>query len=216
MSKRGGFLIRFDEERRAWLLREEKDLERGFSDALSSVDWPLKEWEVCGLLLEPEIITHWALARRRRAVATAKVRVEFTQITPTNVSLSGIEEKVLSRLRPNIVRVRSGLGGRVPPVTWAAFKNALRTLDPESFAALERLEWLRDQSEARVDMPGVEIRAQERDATGVALDVFDANGDLRRRTLSGWRPSQLRLRSFLDGLEGVRTIEDQLIGWASI
>lgn len=54
--------------------------------------------------------------------------------------------------------------------------------------------------------------AQERDATGVALDVFDQTGRLRKATLQGWTaPAGDNLTSFLDGLAGVRTIEDQLI-----
>lgn len=61
---RGGFLIRFDEEQRTTFLKAIGSLDQGFSDALSSEDWPVRYWEVCGLLFEPKVITHWALARR--------------------------------------------------------------------------------------------------------------------------------------------------------
>ena len=82
-----GFLIQFDEEQRTEFLREVRGIEDGFSDALSSADWPLKEWEVCGLLFEKDVITHWSLARSTRRVATGKVRVEFTNISATRVPL---------------------------------------------------------------------------------------------------------------------------------
>ena len=52
-----GFLIQFDEKQRASFLSEVGALRDGFSDALSSADWSIKPWEVCGLLFEPEIIT---------------------------------------------------------------------------------------------------------------------------------------------------------------
>ena len=78
MTNSVGFLIQFDEEQRTSFLSEVGALRDGFSDALSSADWSIKQWEVCGLLFEPEIITHWALAHKTRRVATGKVRVELT------------------------------------------------------------------------------------------------------------------------------------------
>ena len=57
------------------------------------------------------------------------------------------------------------------------------------------------------------IVAQQRDATGLALDAFDRSRDLRKRILRRWSPSAEgnRLTSFLDGLTDVRVIEDQVI-----
>ena len=211
-SNQGGFLIRFDEEQRAGYLREIRDLEGGFSDALSSEDWKVRQWEVCGLMFEPNVITHWALARRGKRVATGKVRVEFTEVTPTQIQLPQIEERVRSQVRRHLVGARSGAGGRVPAVTWAEMKNAVGDIDAESLAAVERLERLRDQSRKVIVQPGASIVAQQRDAVGVALEVFDQTGQLRRRTLQGWTATEGQgLSSFLDGLEGVRTIEDQIV-----
>ena len=67
----GGFLIAFDELQRGAFLKEVRDLQNGFSDALSSDDWPVRNWEVCGLLFEPGKITHWALARKYHAASVA-------------------------------------------------------------------------------------------------------------------------------------------------
>jgi len=71
-ANKAGYLIRFDEAQRATFLRDVHRLEDGFSDALSSEDWAVKQWEVCGLMFKPEIITHWALARRGKKVASGK------------------------------------------------------------------------------------------------------------------------------------------------
>jgi hypothetical protein len=100
----------------------------------------------------------------------------------------------------------------VPPNTWSGLKNAVGQIDPNSLVALERLERLRDQSREVIVRPGSDIVGQQRDAVGLALDVFDQTGVLRKKTLRGWAaPDGQRLGSFLDGLAGVRTIEDQLI-----
>jgi hypothetical protein len=211
-ADQGGFLIWFDEQQRAGFMREIRGAEEGFSDALSSDDWKVRQWEVCGLMFEPNVITHWALARKGKKVATGKVRVEFTEVAPTRIHLQDVEINMGPRLRRNIVRARSGVGGRVPPSTWAEMKSVLGRISPHSLATLERIERLRDQSRTIITRAGANIVAQQRDAVGLALDVFEKSGQLKRRTLQGWVPPDgTSLSSFLDGLQGVRTIEDQLI-----
>jgi len=211
-ANRGGFLIRFDEDQRATFLRDLGGVETGFSDALSSDDWAVKRWDVCGLLFDAGVITHWALARKGKKVATGKVRVEFTEVTPTQLPLAKIEERVDPQIRRNIVSARSGVGGRVSPAAWEGLKRAVGEIDADSLAVLERLERLRDQSGEVITRPGAEIVAQQRDAVGLALDVFDRTGQLRKRTLQGWTTQKGdRLSSFVNGLTGVRTIEDQII-----
>lgn len=211
-KERGGFLIRFDENQRTTFLNEIRGVEAGFSDALSQNDWELKQWEVCGLLFEEDVITHWALARKGKKVATGKVCVYFTEVTPIRIRMLEVEQRIGPQFRRNIVSARSGVGGRVPSGTWEGLKRAVGEIDATSLAALERLERLRDQSLELIDRPGAEIVAKQRDAVGLALDIFDQSGYLRKRTLQGWTaPDGQNLKSFLDGLRGVRTIEDQLI-----
>jgi hypothetical protein len=207
-----GYLIRFDEDRRNGFLREVRDLTEGFSDALSSEDWSIRQWEICGLLFEPGEITHWALARKGNRVATGKVRVEFTEVTPTSIRISDVERRVDETVQRNVISSRSGHGGAIPHATWLRLKQALGELDPSSLQAVIRLERLRDQSRELIRGPGMEVVAHQRDAVGLALDVFDQTGRLRKATLQGWTaPVGDKLESFLDGLAGVRTVEDQLI-----
>ncbi|MCR4340302.1 MAG: hypothetical protein NUW01_10505, partial [Gemmatimonadaceae bacterium] len=168
MADLGGFLIRFDEAQRSEFLREVRDLEEGFSDALSSADWPMKKWEVCGLLFEDDTVTHWALARRTHRFVTGKAKVEFTNVTKTNISLEAVEGGISARVRRNMVSARSGVGGRVPPATWRELKAAVGVVDGASLEILERLERLRDQSGVAIHRPGAEVVAQQRDATGLA------------------------------------------------
>lgn len=109
---KGGFLILFDESQRAEFLKEISELEDGFSDALSKHDWPLKKWEVCGLLLETDAITHFALARRRKTVVSGKVRVEFSHIVKAGIPLDAVIAKVGSKLRGHLISARAGSGGK--------------------------------------------------------------------------------------------------------
>lgn len=125
-AKQGGFLNRFDEDQRATFLRDIRGVDAGFSDALSRDDWGIKQWEVCGLLFDAGLITHWALARKGKKVATGKVRVEFTEITPTQLSLANIEERIGPQIRRNIVSARTGVGGRVPPWDVGGFETRSR------------------------------------------------------------------------------------------
>lgn len=154
-----GYLIRFDEDRRNGFLREVRDLTEGFSDALSSQDWSIRQWEVCGLLFEPGEITHWALARKGKRVATGKVRVEFTEVTPTSIAISDVERRVGETVQRNIISSRSGHGGAIPHGTWLRLKQAVGEIDPSSLEAVIRLERLRDQSRELIRRPGMEVVA---------------------------------------------------------
>ena len=160
--------------------------------------------------LESDSITHFALARRRKTVASGKVRVEFSHIAKTGIPLDAVIAKVGSRLRGHLVSARAGNGGKIPPATWEAMKDAVGDLHPVDLQTIRHLESLRDSAN-KPPNKRVPIAAQQRDATGLALDVFD------RSTASGKGPpavspdSLRQEKSFLDGLEGTRTIEDQLI-----
>ncbi|CAH2900328.1 MAG: hypothetical protein PCALPYG88_4261 [uncultured Paraburkholderia sp.] len=186
MTRRaGGYLIQFDEERRGFLLREVRDLTQGFSDALSSDDWPIRRWEVCGLLFAPGEITHWALARKGKRVATGKVRIEFTEVSPASIRIADVAQRMGPSIQKNIISSRSGTGGAVPSGTWQKLKTVIGRVSAGSLQIIERLERLRDQSTEHINRPGTEIVAQQRDAVGLALDVFDQTGRLRKASLQG-------------------------------
>lgn len=208
----GGYLIAFDEEQRNTFLSEIRGIEDGFTDALSRSDWPIRQWEVCGLMFKPGVITHWALARRGDKVVTGKVRVEFVEVSETSIRLDRVQEGLESPSQVKVVSSRSGSGGAIGAPAWVAVKEVIGRIDPASLAALERLERLKVQSREHIQHPGYSVVALERDALGMALDTFDSTGRLRPRTLKGWVPPEGdKLSSFLDGLRGVRTIEDQII-----
>lgn len=208
----GGYLIAFDEEQRNTFLSEIRGLEDGFTDALSRSDWPVRQWEVCGLMFTPGVVTHWALARRGDKVVTGKVRVEFVEVCDTSIRLDQVQAGLENPGQVKVISSRSGSGGSIGAPAWGAMKLVIGRINPDSLAALERLERLKVQSREQIQRPGASVVALERDALGMALDAFDSTGKLRPRTLKGWvAPEGNHLTSFLDGLRGVRTIEDQII-----
>jgi hypothetical protein len=212
MPNNGGYLILFDEAQRARFLTEVRDLRDGFSDAISAADWPVKGVEVCGLLFDNRSVSHFALATRGRKAATGKWRVHFSDVIDVAVDLAALESQLTASLRPHLVSARSGTGSRVPPATWEALKGAIRNSNAEAGAAIDRLEQLRDRSGQLLEAAGARIVAQQRDATGVALEVFDSTGRLRTLALKTYLPRPRQpLTSFLDGVEAVRALEGHLI-----
>lgn len=109
----GGYLIAFDEEQRNSFLLEIRGLEDGFTDALSRSDWPVRQWEVCGSMFTPGVITHWALARRGDKVVTGKVRVEFVEVVETSIRLEQIQSGLENPGQVKVIRSRSGSGGAI-------------------------------------------------------------------------------------------------------
>lgn len=206
---RGGLLILFDETQRADILREIADLGRGFSDPLSIPDWKPKQSEVCGFLFRDDLVTHWALAERRGKAGTVKALIRFSNVVEGAVKLSEVEKSMTSRLRPHMVRSRAGVGAKVPPGTWAEMKAVLSRTTPAVAASITDLETLRDRRRSVVDIPGGSVIAQERDATGVALEIFDQTGSLRRQTFEV--PNHGPVPSFLDDVGEVRAVEGQMI-----
>lgn len=97
-------------------------------------------------MFEPDAITHWALARKGHRVATGKVKVDFTEVTPTDIKIADVVQRIGEGVQRNIISSRSGSGGPVPGATWQSLKRALREIDPVSLEAVERLERLREQS----------------------------------------------------------------------
>lgn len=100
----GGYLIAFDEEQRNSFLLEIRGLEDGFTDALSRSDWPVRQWEVCGSMFTPGVITHWALARRGDKVVTGKVRVEFVEVVETSIRLEQIQSGLENPGQVKVIR----------------------------------------------------------------------------------------------------------------
>ncbi len=79
MSKQEGLIIHFDEEQRNYLIQND-DEQATFSDALSVPDWKVKQLQVVLLSFTGTTIDYISLATRGNRVATAKSRIEFSDM----------------------------------------------------------------------------------------------------------------------------------------
>ena len=89
-------LVRFDEDRRADLLRERVEGDSSpFTDALSVRDWSLGEVTIALLSFSEETIDFICLARKRNQVVTSKNRIEFSSIVSLNsIPIGAIEARL--------------------------------------------------------------------------------------------------------------------------
>jgi hypothetical protein len=176
VDKYGGFLIIFDEENRRDVLEEYKYYGR-FSDVLSAPDWKPKQIELCAISFDQGNCSSIALVTRGRRVATAKYRVEFHDFVDLDPTLSfrELEKNIESPLDKYFSFSSAGRGRRVPPKTWGAILNAIKTLRPESKKDIERLERIRGEARIQRSESVFEIVAQEKDAVGLALEIFGFN-----------------------------------------
>lgn len=213
MAEYSGFLVLFDEDRRSHFLKEIRGIASGFSDTFSSPDWGIKEWEVCFLSFNGRSLDYACLARRRKKVATAKYRVDFLDFVDLlALDLPEITSHLSSNLKPHWLRSSTGQGKRVPPTTWNELVRIVYGLRPNQAAEIDHLLQLRAGAERKIGGSSAEQVALERDALGVALDIFDSSSELRQGTLRGWAPSQTEpLPPFLNGLTGSRLTEEQML-----
>jgi|SRR3569623_615748 len=212
MPRYSGYLIKFDEEQRADWLREVQEWRGTFSDALSARDWGFKEYEVCLLSFDGSSIEVACLGRRGKSVATAKYRVEFSTFVPLRpLPFEEIERLIGPRFRSHFIRSTTGRGQRVPPETWLELVKVVKEARPESAEAINNLIRLQEASKREFRGPAAETVALERDAVGVALDIFDRSKELRKRSLSRWSPPPDTLAPFMEGVDAVRLTEEQML-----
>lgn len=215
MPEQTGYVLVLDEQDRADWLRESHSWKGSFSDALSARDWEFKDYEVCLISFGGGAIDVACLGQRGKIVASAKYRVSFSLFVALDaLPFNAIGEKIGAALRPHLVRSSSGRGGRVPPETWREAFAEIKRQRPAAAEALDNLVLLKAASKRVFAGAGVEVVALERDAVGVALDIFDQSKQLRKDTLTRWAPPSDALDAlppFLDGVNAIRLTEEQML-----
>jgi hypothetical protein len=223
-----GYIFVFDEPKRSEELRGLLPRAKTFTDTISVPDWPLKGAYVVFLSLDGAKLTHLALARRGKNVASFKAQVRFTHIIPFRpLPFDDIETKMQGSLRRYFLRVSSGSGGRVPPATWSELLRVLFDARPEVKADFEIVERAAHRDFVRVSGPAGVTLGEERDAFTLALRLFDVDlkkqdfiwdGDASTPIVNGVRqlekrkaPRDERVAPFYRGLTRVYADEDRLI-----
>lgn len=212
MGNYSGFIINFEEERRSELLKELLGIEEEFTEALSAPDWEIKQWEVCFLSFEREKINYVCLAQRGHRAVTAKYRVKFSHfIDLDGIAIGEIERYLKPNLKRYFVNTYSGIGKRIPFITWNSFIDAIKILRPQQAPAIDELLKLREASIKNYTGRAYDIVAFERDAVGVALDIFDPSSSLRKKTLMNWAPEHVEISPFLAGIGAINLTEEQML-----
>lgn len=196
MPPKTGVLIFFDEIQRGQLIRD--SISRGdetFSDAISVPDFELRLASPALLSFTDSSIDFFSLMKRGKSVATAKSRVEFSDLVPLNaVSLQQLESRLGATLKQHFIRSSRGIGGMIPEQTWARTIGLIKELRPNAAAEIDRLLALSSYAGYRIEGKTSEILLQEREALGAALDIFSGNNQLREKVLGGWAPPSDALR----------------------
>lgn len=213
MSKYGGYLFLFDEVKRATLLHEQALYDSAFRliDYVSAPDWQPKASEIALISFEPGELNFLSLVTRKHKAAIAKYQIEFSHfyhLTP--LPFSEIEANIGPRFRRHFISIATGEGRQVPPGTWSQLVATIKTLRPDAAEALDHLDDLRQQVGVIIREPGFDIVAQEKDAVGLALEIFGGER-VRRRELGQWTGEVNNPTSFLTGLKQMPLLEDRMI-----
>src|SRR3972149_3294960 len=212
MANYSGYLIIFDEAQRSELLEEQRVWRERFTDALSAPDWGFKDVEVCIISFGGNTFDLACLAKRGKRVATAKYHVEFFNFVDLeSLPVSEVEHRIVHKLLPNFIRSATGRGQRVPPATWTDLIRVIKELRSQITQELDHLFRLRVSSKRVFQGDAANTIVLERDAVGLALDIFDPSKELRKKTLSKWDPSEGQLTPFLEGVEAIRLSEEQML-----
>ena len=182
MSTYNGFVFVLDEPERAQQIKDAFEHFGDFTDTISTPDWRPKTVEICFISFDGENLDFAALGKRGRRVATNKDQIRFSSPMDLNsLPFDEVQKAIGARFRTHFIYSSSGLGGRVPPKTWAALIRCIKELRPEVAGGLDRLDEIRRSGERNYSSPHFDVIAEEKDAFGLALSIFKLD---RRRAMS--------------------------------
>jgi len=188
--KTTGLLLHFDEERRSYLIQESIEGGYGeFSDALSVTDWPLGQLNIALLSFSELTIDYICLAKKDKRVVTSKNRINFSGLVNLHsIPIQELEARINNQLKRYFIKASQGTGGIIPLATWHSLINAIKEVRPSLAGEIDRLLSLQRFSGYHLYGDSADILLQEREALGIALDIFSGNNQLRNRVLSEWAP----------------------------
>jgi hypothetical protein len=210
-SEYGGYAFEFNGGTAEKILRRRRT-GKAFSDAISVYGWDNKVVEVCLISFESKQLHGAALGRRGVEVVTDKYRITFSNFIGFEpISFEEVEAKVGLDIESILAHSAQGINKRVSPEDWANLLNLIKGLRPGAATDLEELEKIREHASRNLEREqGFQIMAQEKDAFGLALDIF---GEHRQAIMPQWRPdhSEYRPAPFIRGLNKTFLREDGMI-----
>ena len=155
-------------------------------------------------------ITHLAEGRLGWPAGTNLRRLNLLRLTElrTPVRYAAILEILPLRFRPH-VETRFADGGLLPPGSFGAVVDAVRSLLPETHRLLERFSESRRRLIRNLSSEAHTALAYQKETVATALTL----AGMERNDLQDWRPRREdgQVRSFLDGLGEAYLREEQMI-----
>lgn len=207
MNKQG-FLIFFDEGRRKDLIKDfylNGQLEP-FSEALSVLDWGVKEYDIAFLSFEANKIDYMALARKGNRVVTSKNKIEFTNLLDLkSIDIKLIDQRMNIRIRNYFIKSSQGVGDRLTAKTFEKLVGIIKELRPDLKEEIDIILSKKNLIGKRFDGSAkTELFMQEKDALGTALDIFSGTNKLREKVFESWSPKnteELNENTYFEGLQ---------------
>lgn len=197
MSEYGGLLYGLYDRKHSERIKKCIDAGEPFTIPISDPDFVPEKYETCLLSFDRRQLTHFCLLKRGRRVATAQRRLESEDLVSLiNIPFGKFAESHFSTVRSFLSKATRGSVFRAEPTVWEDVIGALKTLRPQVASDIDRLEEARRTSYASSEGAGFEIMALEKDACGLALEIFGAP----RKKLLGQRETPLEPAPFLKGL----------------
>jgi len=204
-----GYVLNVPLSRRG-VLREAVLQRRMFKEAVPEFSHRRSHPLVCFVGFEGGAVTHLGLGTRGNIAAEGMRRLNVREVTKlaAPVTHTAILESVPRRFRPH-VKARFDEGGLLPPGSFSAVVDAVRSLVPQSNPILDRFSERRSVAIGQLGANTRRALAFQKETLATAL----ALADIDARLLQVWQPETQRgpVRSFLDGLPQARLIEDQMV-----
>jgi hypothetical protein len=207
----GGYAFEFHGSSPDKFLRSRKT-GRAYSDALTVMGWDNKAVETCLISFDGKHLHGATLGRRGAEVVTDKYRITFNNFVRfEQISFADIEAKIGLGFDSILARSMQGVSKRMSPEDWTELWGFLKYLRPDVAKDLDTLDRMRQDANRGLEREqGFQIMAQEKDAVGLALDIF---GNKRLSVVPEWRPEDGNYRPapFILGLNKTFLREDAMI-----
>lgn len=153
-------------------------------------------------------ITHIGIIRKNMRVATGQVRVNVTDIfeLPRHLPIGELVDAMPKRWQNGTKEAFSVGYKKVSPKAGEHILKKLLELYPENSKDFEKV-LLKFAGKALTQSPRIQDAATEKDALGIALDIFGAD---RSKILRSWNGENVG-KSFLSGIEEYSANEDEII-----
>ena len=207
MSQAAGYVLNVGASRRADLegaIEGEEPVAEAVPEFRHSRNAPL----VCFVGFEPGAITHLAKGRRGLRAGTGLRRLNLENVVALDVPVAhtDVVGAVPNRLRTSVA-ARLSVGGFLPPASFAAVVDAVRSLSPESRPVLDRYSHQRRATIGRLSSEARSALAYQKESVATAISLAGLNRDV----LQSWQTDNAVPASFLDGLPSARLREDAMV-----